>query len=206
MPFAFSVSQENKPIITAADGVTRYYDFIYKDINIINQGDPPTISGWYVIPEINAMRPDLCCIDLYLYPGLYLENMLKFNEVSNPFTLEGGDVLGKFEPYSMQKSARNTESNKGVREDIRKQYLTPEKKSQVDPKLQEFDKRNKEKKKPSDATFLPPNFAAFGDKEIEIRGGKVYFGENVSKSGGDNQQPLSKSEFIARLLRKQSNK
>jgi hypothetical protein len=206
MPFSFPTSQELKPLITASNGEDKYYDFLHKDINITSIGDPPTITGYYIVPEINAMRPDLCCIDLYLYPGPYMENMLKFNNISNPFTLEGGDVLGKFEPWSMQKNTRNTESNKGVREDIRKQYLAPNKKSQMDPKLQEFDKRNKEKKKPSEATFLPPNFAAFGDKEIEIREGKVFYGENVSKTGGSNQQPLSKSEFIARLLRTQSNK
>lgn len=203
MPFSFPISQDLKPIIKSGSGV-EYHDFLHKDINIGDIGNAPTITGYYIVPEMNAMRPDLCCIDLYLYTGQYLENMLKFNGISNPFILEGGDVLGNYEPYSMANNTRNTASNKGTREDIRKQYLSPNKKSQTDPKLQEFDKRNKEKKKPSEATFLPPNFAAFGDVEVAIRGGKVFYGESVSNPGGAKQEPLSKSEFIARLLRKQN--
>ena len=203
MPFNFEVSQDTKPLIIASDGETKFHDFLHKDINIVNIGAPPSIRGYYVIPNDFAMRPDLCCKDLYLYENDYLENMLKYNEISNPFVLEGGDVLGNYDPYSMSVSNRPTNNAAKDRDDIRKQYITPDKKAQADPKLQEFDKRDKKAKKPSDATFLPPNFAAFGDSEITIRGGKVFYGENVTKPAGPKSEPLSKSEFIARLLKNQ---
>lgn len=201
MPFSFEVTQESKPIITAKDGTTKYVDFLHKDINIISVAFAPTIRGYYIIPDDFAMRPDLCCKGMYLYEDGYMEKMLKYNGISNPFLLEGGDVLGNFDPYSMTVSSRLTNNSANAREDVRKQYVTPDKKSQADPRLKEFEQRNKSPKKPTDATFLPANFAAFGDTEYTIREGKVFFGENVTKPGGPNSEPLSKSEFIARLLK-----
>ena len=90
------------------------------------------------------------------------------------------------------------------KEDVRKQYLTPEKSSKVDPTLQAFNKREQPKKlETNDA--LPPNYADFGDQEIQIRNGKLYFGPNVTKSKEACEDPISKSEFIAKLIKNRIN-
>lgn len=204
MPFEFSASQDTKPTIVDTNN-NLYVNFLEKDINIINPFEGPKIASYYLVTEESAMRPDLVARDMYVFEQSFIENMLKFNNISNPFTIAPGDILGIFDSYSMTKNTRNTSVSAKDRDQVRKQYITPDKKSQNDPKLLSFDKRNKEKKKPSTSTMMPPNFAAFGDKEIEIRGGKIYFGECVSKPKGNNSEPLSKSEFISKLIKNRLN-
>jgi hypothetical protein len=204
MPFYFPSSQDSKPEIVDKNDIL-YVNFLEKDINIINPYEGPKIMSYYLVTDETAMRPDLCARDMYVFEQSFIENMLKFNNISNPFTLAPGDILGTFDPYSMTKNTRNTSVSLKSRDQVRKQYITPEKKSQSDPKFTSFDKRNKEKKKPSNSTMMPPNFAAFGDKEIEIRGGKIFFGECVSKPQGNDAEPLSKSEFISKLIKNRLN-
>jgi len=204
MPFEFNLTQDSKKEVPDVNG-NLYINFLEKDINIINPFEGPKVMSYYLITDDAAMRPDLCCRDMYVVEYGYIENMLKFNNISNPFSLAPGDVLAMFDPYSMTKNIRNANSAAQERDKIRNQYITPDKKSQTDPKLMSFDKRNKEKKKPSSGTMLPPNYAAFGDSEIEIRGGKIYFGECVSRPKGNNTEPLSKSEFVAKLIKNRLN-
>ena len=104
---------------------------------------------------------------------------------------------------------RPINSGATTREDVRDQYITPEKKSNVDPALRDFDKRNSPRKAdPSGGNkpALPPNYAAFGDTELQIRNGKIVFGPNVTRIDEDCDKPLSKSEFISRLIKNRLKK
>ena len=61
-------------------------------------------------------------------------------------------------------------------------------------------------KKKSDASpipgsLLPPNVATDGEREIVIKGGKIYFGKDVVRGKEECTEPLSKSEFLARLIK-----
>ena len=108
----------------------------------------------------------------------------------------------------MIRNLRPGNSVENTREDIRDQYITPEKKSNVDPALRDFDKRNTPRKaSPANGNqpALPPNYAAFGDTELQIRNGKIVFGPNVTKIDEDCDKPLSKSEFISRLIKNRLN-
>jgi len=73
----------------------------------------------------------------------------------------------------------------------------------VDPALRDFDKRNTPRK--GNQVALPPNYAAFGDTELQVRNGKIVFGPNVTKIDEDCDKPLSKSEFISRLIKNRLN-
>jgi hypothetical protein len=105
----------------------------------------------------------------------------------------------------MNKNLRsNTRPDDDTNRDIRNQYITPEKKSTVDPAFRSFDKRESPRKPnltKGNQPALPPNYAAFGDTEIQIRNGKIVFGPNVTKQQEDCDKPLSKSEFISRLIK-----
>jgi hypothetical protein len=194
----FPNTQETKTVITDSEG-NLYYDFLQKDINIPDSKQGPIGIDYFLVTKDTAMRIDLIAKAMN---GTITdcEKILKFNGISNPLAIDEGDILVVFDPISLKNSLRNTSNASQNKLDVRKQYLTPEKKSEVDPKLQEFSKRQKAKKSNTNSTALPPNYAGFGDKEIEIRNGKIYFGTNVTKSSS-YEPPLSKSEYIARLIK-----
>ena len=197
MPFIFNATQETKKVITDKQG-NSFIDFLEKDINYTQGDSGPIGISYYFVPDSNVMRPDLVTIDMYVVVDDYMEMLLKFNGISNPLAIDKDDIFVMFEPYSTSKNMRNSGTNLSAKNDVREQYLSPEKKSKIDPKLKEFEKRKKQGVK-VDSTNLPPNYAAFGDKEIEIKGGKIYFGPNVSKSITEVGDSISKSDFIARL-------
>ena len=199
MPFKFVSTQETKKLITDKKG-NNYIDFLEKDINYTQGEFGPIGISYYFVPDSNVMRPDLITMDMYVVIDDYMEMLLKFNGISNPLAIDKDDIFVMYEPYSASKNMRNSGTNLAAKNDVREQYLSPEKKSKIDPKLKEFEKRNKQSIK-VESTNLPPNYAAFGDKEIEIKGGKIYFGPNVSKSITEVGDSISKSDFIARLVK-----
>lgn len=95
---------------------------------------------------------------------------------------------------------------------IRKQYIDSSKASKKDTRLQSIENKRKEAiQKRSQASSspstnnLPPNIAEEGDREVVIKGGKIYFGPDVSRNKQECEEPLSKSEFLARLIKNRIN-
>ena len=151
------------------------------------------------------MRIDLISQAMYGYLEP-IEKILKFNGISNPLSIDENDILVVYDLYSLANNMRDSSGIAQLKRDIRKQYLSPEKASKTDPKLKEFTKRTPPKIDEGPAgNALPPNYADFGDQEIQIRNGKLYFGPNVSKGKDACEEPLSKSEFIARLIKNRIN-
>ena len=201
----FKTTQDSKPIITVKDGV-QIVDFLIKDImqsNVVS--DTPIITDYFLVTEEDAMRPDT--ISQKMYGGLTnIEGILKFNNISNPFSIDVNDILYVYDVPSMNKKLRGTRNaTKNERDDVRNQYLTPEKKSTADPQLKDFDNRNDARKPVEKRVTLPPNYANFGDTEVQVKNGKIVFGGNVTKQYPDCEQPLSKSEFISRLIKNRLN-
>jgi hypothetical protein len=199
----FIATQDTKPLIKDKYGI-EIYDFLEADISVIDDKQPPTGIDYYLVTKDTQMRIDLITKAMYGYIDP-IEKVLKFNEICNPLAIDENDILIVYDLYSLTRNIRDTSQSAKNKMDVRKQYLAPEKDSRIDPKLQAFDKRNKGKKPVDTSLSLPPNYADFGDKEIEIRNGKIYFGPNVSKTQKTTEDPLSKSEFIARLVKNRLN-
>lgn len=201
----FPVTQDTKPFIKDGNGNT-IVNFLEKDIVVQSPSLPPTGIDYYLVDNDTSMRVDLISNEMYGYidPA---EKVLKFNGISNPFSIDEGDILITFDLYSLNRNIRAVNNSAKDKEDVRRQYLTPEKKSKIDPQLQSFSKRDTARKPvtgPAD-TALPPNYADFGDTEIQVRNGKIYMGPNVTKSSEADEGPISKSEFIARLVKNRLN-
>lgn len=200
----FVATQVTKPLIKDKAG-NEYIDFLQRDITVNDPSIMPRGINYFLVTDETAMRIDL--ISKKMYGNMdFIERILKFNDICNPLAINTGDLLVVFDPISINRNMRDVNDLKEKIMDIRKQYISPEKGSKVDPKLKEFDKRNK---KPAETTAkentLPPNYAEFGDQEIQLRNGKLYFGANVTKSKEACEEPISKSEFLARLVKNRLN-
>jgi hypothetical protein len=200
----FIATQVTKPVIKDSAG-NQYIDFLQRDITVNDPSIMPRGINYFLVTDETAMRIDL--ISKKMYGNMdFIERILKFNDICNPLAINTGDLLVVFDPISINRNMRDVNNLKEKIMDIRKQYISPEKGSKVDPKLKEFDKRNK---KPAETTAkentLPPNYAEFGDQEIQLRNGKLYFGANVTKSKEACEEPISKSEFLARLVKNRLN-
>lgn len=219
MPIQLPATVDNKPAITQSmaiwykdNGVLNYT--ITKDVQIIDlsqqslniKQDQPMVN-YVLVNDETSMRIDVIS-QVAMGSTIHTEKMLKFNDISNPFTIDTGDLLFVPDLFYATLNMKNDGARNKQKTDIRNQYIDPEKESKLDPNLGKFDARNKPKAAdPSkSAPPLPPNFANIGDKEIEIKGGKIFFGPNVSKNGSECDEPLSKSEFLAKLIKNRINK
>jgi len=198
MPIELPASVDRKPIIQLEDG-TEIIDLTIPSQRII-QAQP--MINYYLVDNETSMRVDVIA-QVTMGSQLHIEKILKFNDISNPFSIDENYIL--FVPDLIYAEINlNTSGGRDRQKfDIRDQYIDPAKKSKLDPSLGKFNERNKPKKADASKTAppLPPNFANIGDKEIEIKGGKIYLGANVSKNGNEADQPISKSEFLAKLIK-----
>lgn len=201
----FPITQDTKPFYKDGYG-NQIVNFLEKDIVVQSASLPPTGIGYFLVDRDTSMRVDLISNEMYGYidPA---EKILKFNGISNPFSIDEGDILVTYDLYSLGRNVRAVNNSAKDKEDVRQQYLTPEKKSKIDPQLQSFSKRDTARKPVSGPAnnSLPPNYADFGDTEIQIRNGKIYMGPNVTKSSEADEGPISKSEFIARIVKNRLN-
>lgn len=202
LPFLYT--QDTKKEITHPQTGVKYVDLLEKDIVYGDTNNGPQGVAYYLITADTAMRPDLISKSMY---GNFdqVEKMLKFNGISNPLSLDEGDILIQWDIFSLERNMRSRNNEAAIKADVRKQYITPEKKSKIDPALQEFNKRLQAKKIPD--TALPPNYANFGEKEVELRNGVMVFGANVSKSsnGAEGNEPLARTEYIKNLVNNRNN-
>lgn len=183
---------------------TQIVDLAQQSLNI-TQNQP--LIDYVLVNDETSMRIDVIA-HVAMGSTLHIEKMLKFNDISNPFTIDTGDLLFVPDLFYATLNMQNNGNSNRQKNDIRNQYIDPEKESILDPNLGVFEARNKPKAAdPSkSAPPLPPNFANIGDKEIEIKGGKIFFGPNISRNGNECDEPLSKSEFLAKLIKNRINK
>lgn len=165
----------------------------------LKKGVTFNVLNYVIVRNTEVMRPDSIA-QRYYGEMTHTEMLMKFNGISNPFSVDEGDLLMIADPVSGRFGMNdNSVINRG---DVRKQYYQPEKEGKPDPRLKTFESRVKIKpasaKKAGQA--LPPNYATPGDKEFEIVGGKIVFGANVSKGGsGVGDVPLEKQRFLENL-------
>jgi len=141
----FPTSIDNKPEWKRDEKSPIIIDLLQSDF-----AAPPNSGGLvgvdlFLVGKDEAMRPDLITQQMYGYLSP-IETVLKFNNVSNPFAIDEGDVFTTWDLPSARNLLRPQSANATQREDIRKQYMTPEKKSTVDPRLSDFDKRTQARK------------------------------------------------------------
>lgn len=171
----------------------------------------PYIIGVVSVTEYLAMRPDLISRSAYGTTDFW-DMIMKYNGISNPFSIGPNDRLLIPSLDDMKDQIAPSGIQDKVADSVRKQYIDVSKKAKEDPKLAELEKKRREAQKKkaegigvSSTNNLPPNIAEVGDSEIVIKGGKIYFGPDVSKNKKTYEKTISKSELISKLIKNRLN-
>lgn len=193
---------EIKPIVEK-DGVS-LRDLTYPSIRY---NYDPYVEGLVVMTPEMVMRPDLVSRSAYGVEN-YWDLILKFNGYSNPFAIDSDDIFLVPSLDDMRSQLAPSGPQNVIAESVRKQYIDTSKKSKQDPRLEAAEKKRREaqRKKAENVgvpsvSNLPPNIAEIGDREIVVKGGKVIFAPDISKGKQACETPLTKSEFIAKLIK-----
>lgn len=197
----FLNSLDRKPLYEKEDGnIVRDLTqtmFDFSSLNYVNY-------SVYRVPADYEMRPDLIAQSVY-NNTLYAEYILKYNGISNPFSIDSGDMIliptldtAKKNIKKFGTDAENSDS-KRIRNTYK--YIDPTKAPKRDADVAKFDQRNLGKKDAelSDGA-LPPNIAQEGEEGITYRNGRVYFGEGIGESAC-LKNGMSSSEFLTRVIK-----
>ena len=203
MNFIFPRVLDSKTAINVGTG-TQIIDLLQPSMKVQGNEGVPFVIGLAVVDNKDSGRADSVTTSLYASIE-YTEVALKYNGVCNPFRIDEGEIFFAYDIPSATSRMRSQSSNADRFDEVRKQYLTPEKKSTVDPLLKSFDKRTENRpatpKTADGAISLPPNLAQPGETELTVEGGKIVFGANVSKTGREESGPVAKSDYIAKLIK-----
>jgi hypothetical protein len=188
---------DNKKIFTRPDG-QQVVDLTQQNFN---PKSDITIFEIVSVPKDFEMRPDLVAKSAYSSLDS-TELILKQAGISNPFTLQEGDFIFLQEFGEIQTQFGNSRKEEAA-QIVRNQYIDSSKTPTVDQNLKKFEKREKPKaaSPKKSGSPLPPNFSQEGEQEIKLVGGKVIYGGDVTKSEEELETPLSKSEYLAKLIK-----
>jgi hypothetical protein len=157
---------------------------------------PNRIDGFVLVNEFEAMRPDLISNRLYGKTEYY-EALLKYNAVSNPFSIAPGQILitPQFKALDdMIVPPRNIVEKGKERTTSGEDKLIAAKSVKDKKRLEALKNKTKE--------IVPPNVNTQGNKNVKVRDGKVIFGEDVTQVNKDNcPVPISRTRLIQQLTK-----
>jgi hypothetical protein len=196
----------NKPLATVNN--EQIVDLTYPSVRY---NYDPFVVGIIPMNSQLEMRPDLLSRVGYGNEQFW-DLVLKFNGVSNPFSIAADDVFLMPSLEDMREQLSPPGVQNVIADSVRKQYIDTSKKSKQDPKLEQIEKKRREAQRKKaegvgvqSVSNLPPNIAEQGDREIVVKGGKVFFGPDISKNKQECEVPLSKSEFLTKLIKNRLN-
>lgn len=157
---------------------------------------PDRVDGFILVNQFEAMRPDLISNRLYGKTEYY-ESLLKYNAISNPFSIFPGQILitPRFKALDDMIVPPRTIVEKG------KERTTSSEDKLIAAKSVK-DKKRLESLKNKTKEIVPPNVNTQGNKNVKVRDGKVIFGEDVTQVNKDNcPVPISRTRLIQQLTK-----
>lgn len=132
---------------------------------IFLEKEESSVQGVHVVENDEACRIDLVSLSEYGTHD-HVDAILKFNGISNPFSIKEGDVL--FIPkIDIGKKKFKLTLNKNYKNPIRDQFINTKRLPVKDANRIEYlsKKYNKE--------ILPPNILQSGEENIEVTNGEI---------------------------------
>jgi hypothetical protein len=154
-----------------------------------------SISGTVLVKEDEAMRPDLVAIRLYNEQKYYAP-LLKYNGISNPFSLDPNSLLVAPSFIDMEKMIVSPKQifEKGTSPATNESKLLPTKTVKDKKRLDALKDKVKE--------IVPPNVNTSGNQNVKVKDGRVIFGEDVTQVAKDNcPVPISRARLIQQLTK-----
>ena len=184
---------DNKPIIRDKNG----YSLLDLTVSIFNKQSSATAMQAYRIPEAYAMRPDLISMAVYNTTE-YAEIILKYNGISNPFSLNPGDII-MIPDIDDALSAINTNliSDKDNTIDGAK-FIDTDKNPTISQENIDFDRRNVINNNTDNIVL--PNIADENESQVTIRGGKIFFGD-VNKIPCNSTQGMTVGDYLTNIIK-----
>ena len=188
---------KNKPVnnINSQD----ILDLTVSSISTTGQGSLSFIDVVQCPYELE-MRPDLIS-KYYLNNQDNMGMLLKLNGISNPFSVEMGDIFFIPAIDSINSLAANNQNSKqgpDDRQSFRKKLSDRISKISGDRKNY-LDARNISSAANSP---LPPNVTQEGDQQFQVKNGKLIFGSNIGNSRTNISENKSKATIQSKLANK----
>jgi len=189
----FNNSLDSKEFFVKSDG-TKIRDLTQTMLELKDKTYPS--YNVYRVPKDYVMRPDLISKAVY-NNSLYAEIILKFNGISNPFSIDEGDLVLIPDLQSAKNKIKELTKGSGTSaaDRIRNtyKYLDPLKMPKKNDVLNAYNQRQIVA---APANALPPNLAEEGTSQVTIRNGRAYFDgvDTCLKSG------VSSAEFLKTVI------
>ena len=131
--------------------------------------------------------------------SFWLDLLLKYNSISNPFSLYEGQILyaPNLDDLSniIKKPSRINDIGEIEIQDVESIFINP-KNDQDKKRLELLKKQNK------GGEVLPSNVNKKEDKNIKIKDGKLVFGEDVTSINRDDcPEPISRANLKKALIK-----
>jgi hypothetical protein len=150
-------------------------------------------QGVILVNSEEAMRPDLVSDRIYGDHNYY-DLILKYNGISNPFSLDFGEVLLAPPFKSMEKAVVPPKVflDRGEERARTEDKLLEPKNKKDEKRLTALRKKVKE--------VVPPNVNITGNQNVKVREGRVIFGEDVTQAGtNDPNLAIARERTIQQL-------
>lgn len=175
-------------------------------------------NGLIIVSEFENMRPDLVANRAYGDQSKW-DALLKYNGISNPFSLSSGDLLYALSYTSISGVYANPRviNERGERLEILADGSLvgiygsdkDKDKNRVDNLIKKRFTGSGSAKNTTEAGAtigpggaLPPNFSKAGDKSVKVKDGKIVFGEDVTTINKDNCPiPISRVRLHKALIK-----
>jgi|SRR5574343_167170 len=181
-------------------------DLTRRSINLDSASNVNFIT-YVIVNDRYEARPHLISYDYYNTTEYY-DIILKFNGISNPYSIQEGDIIfipdlntalnsvkDDLDIYDYLNSDNVFTSDNNIRNVFKK--IDNKNYDPISDFNNVFDKMITDKKIQEDGTRLPPNISDFGDKQFIVKGGSVHFAPDVTKCN----VPPTKGEFVSRLIK-----
>ena len=188
----------DKPFFTNPNSEERYLDLVSPSWSVRNV--QYSIKSIAFVNDETKMRPDLVSMQ-YLGDYSRLGTMLKLNNISNPLSLNTGEILlipGDQMVNDLFQSGRSITTQKQKARSFRKELQ--DKISQVSKdRLEYLNSKNVSNLAESP---LPPNLLQEGQQQILVAEGRLIFGPDIGQCKSRSKKNVSVTDIKTKLAQK----